>query len=741
MTDETPAPEPTDGPDVDPAHADALEPVGHAVADAAAHEPGASVPADVDLAALVGEALAAVGSDADLAALVAGVEAEPDPQPPEPEPDAEAPGAEPEPDAEAPRAEAGPDAEAGPEAEPALDPLSVAAAAPSEPAPSAASRPSIRFRFGIAFLVGIIAASAIGVGAMYAYDQHYAGRVLPGVRVGDVVLSGMTGDEAAAALRSAYAGLSKGFVVVHGADGDLTLDYAALGRRPDIAAMVDAALAVGHSGTAADRAVAAARTALDGATLQPSVTFDASVVQAKVHAFAAGLDISPVEAAVTVDTTSAFVLKAGSVGRTADATATTSAIIDTLRRIDAPATFRVDLPVVSIDPHVTTDEATAAQAAAAQVIADIHLVIGKDTYKITTKQLRPLVSFAPNVSGGYQPVVDATGLAAILKRIAKQVDRTPLEATYTTLGHTIIGVVPSRDGRVLDQPAALAEVQSVIAQRTNGLLVPAVQPTVAITPPRLTTAAANAARGKMRLIKSWTTYFPIVQHNGFGANIWLPALAINGYVVAPHAKFDFWNAVGSVTAAKGYKVGGAIINGHTQEHGALGGGICSCSTTLFNAALRAGFQMGARANHFYYINRYPLGLDATVFISSGGAKQTMSWTNDTDYPVLIRGMKIRKGSTGYVRFELYSVPNGRTVSFSKPIVKNFQSASDIVQYTSSLAPGVRQRVEFPVDGMQVWVTRTVRDRNGKVIHKETYYSNYARVTGITLVGKAAAPVN
>ena len=145
--------------------------------------------------------------------------------------------------------------------------------------------------------------------------------------------------------------------------------------------------------------------------------------------------------------------------------------------------------------------------------------------------------------------------------------------------------------------------------------------------------------------------------------------------------------------------------------------------------------MGARRNHFYYIDRYPLGLDATVFISGSGSKQTMSFTNDTDYPVLIRGYKIRNGSRGYVRFVLYSVPNGRRTTFSRPTVRNVRRATDTVQYTSSLAPGVRQRIEFPVDGKQVWVTRTVRDKKGKVIHRETYYSNYARITGVTLVGR------
>jgi hypothetical protein len=124
-----------------------------------------------------------------------------------------------------------------------------------------------------------------------------------------------------------------------------------------------------------------------------------------------------------------------------------------------------------------------------------------------------------------------------------------------------------------------------------------------------------------------------------------------------------------------------------------------------------------------------------VFISASGSKQTMSFTNDTKYPILIRGYGWREGGSGYVRFDLYSVPNGRKVTFTKPIVRNIRYASDTIQYTSSLPKGRAQRIEYPVDGKQVWVTRIVRDRNGKVIHKNQYYSNYARITGITLVGR------
>ena len=220
-------------------------------------------------------------------------------------------------------------------------------------------------------------------------------------------------------------------------------------------------------------------------------------------------------------------------------------------------------------------------------------------------------------------------------------------------------------------------------------------------------------------------------------NIWIPTLIIDGYVVGPRETFDFWDAIGPVTREKGYLDGGAIINGKTEPQGALAGGICSCSTTLFNAALRAGFEMVARRNHYYYIDRYPLGLDATVFISASGSVQTMSWTNDTDYPVLIRGYKIRQGNAGWVKFELYSVPSGRQVIIDAPIVKNIRPASDSTQLTSTLAPGARKRIEYPVDGKQVWRTVTVYDRDGGVIRRVTYYSNYSRVTGVVLIGEGA----
>ena len=605
----------------------------------------------------------------------------------------------------------------------------------TEPTTPPSRRPSIALRFTVAFLVGMLLTLVVGAGALYAYDQQYVGRILPGVQVGSVDLSGLTQDEAVAELETAYGTVAEGEIVIDTPDGTVRIPYEKVGRRVDAEAVAVDALAVGRSGSPLDRAIADARTALNGVVLEPSVTYDPEAVATLVERIARDVDREPVDAFVT-NTGDAFELTEGQPGRQAEREPAVAAILEQLGDLELPATLEVELATTQILPNVTTSEARTAQEAAARIASTVTLARGDDTWKIAAKTIRPWVSFATDAAGTYAPQVDTAGLPKVLKKLAKKINQAPRNATFKTRGSKIVGVIASREGRGMNVKATTALVEELLATRARVATAEQVAPVMQATDPALTTAAAEAAIPKMRKISSWTTYFPISEKNGFGANIWIPAKDLDGYVVGPGETFDFWKAIGPVTREHGYRAGGAIINGRTEPQGALAGGICSTSTTLFNAALRAGYEMGARRNHYYYIDRYPIGLDATVFKSGSGSVQTMSFVNDTKYPILIRGHRIKKGSSGYVRFELWSVPTKRKVSFSRPIVRNIRRATDTVQFTSALKPGVRQRVEYPVDGKQVWVTRTVRDRKGKVIHKETYYSNYARITGITLVGKS-----
>ena len=591
-----------------------------------------------------------------------------------------------------------------------------------------------RSRFFVAFLIGLIAALAVGAGALYAFDREYTGRILPGVSVGGIDVAGMTSAEATTRLREAFASFGEGRAVVASGELEMAIDYADIDRRPDLDGMVAEAMAVGRSGNAIERVILDARTAIRGVDIKPRVLFDDARLARYVQTYAARVNVDPKDASVG-PSKDGFAVVEGVEGQVADRLGPTELLTATLARVDAPSEIRVELELAPVEPDVTTAEATTARETADRMALDVAIVEGKETWTIPAATVRSWLTFGVGDDGSYGPVVQPAGVETALAAIAKKVAKKPLTAGFKTSGSKVVGITAARNGRALDVPLTSTRVSELLATRAAGGPNAKIAPALTVTEPALTTAEATAAAPKMRMISRWTTYFPISERNHFGANIWIPALDIDGYVVGPHEVFDFWKAVGPVTRAHGYGDGGAIINGKTEPQGALAGGICSCSTTLFNAALRAGYKMGARRNHYYYIDRYPAGLDATVFKSGSGSVQTMSWTNDTDYPVLIRGYKIRSGSKGYVRFEIFSVPTGRKVVIGNPTIKNYRSAVDKVVMTSSLAPGARKRIEFPVDGRDIWRTVTVY-QGGKILHQTTYYSHYSRVDGITLVGKA-----
>lgn len=605
--------------------------------------------------------------------------------------------------------------------------------------PLQADRPraAARSRFLMAFLVGLFAVLLIGAGALYAFDRQYEGRILPGIRVGSVDLSGLTPEAARGRLGAAYAPAGAGELVLTAGNRTIRISYADVGRRVDVDALVADAAAIGRSGSAIERVIGNARTALRGVELQPRMLVDETALATRIEAAGAFLDRPPTDASVTIVKTG-FQLTAGRNGVRADRETPLAQATAALLRLDAPGQVAVSIPAEEIEPTITTAEATEAKAAAERIASDIDVTVGKEKWTVKASTLRTWMRVAATVDGRYVPVLNVTGPVPTLEEIAEKVKVAPKNASFILArGGAKFGVTPGRDGRALDVKATNSLLIQKLQERASTSGITAVPAVVKVTQPNLTTEEAAKSAPLMTQISTWRTYFPIGEKNGFGANIWIPAKLIDGYVVAPGETFDFWRAVGPVTRAKGFTDGGAIINGRTEPQGALAGGICSCSTTLFNAALRAGLDMGARRNHYYYIDRYPLGLDATVFIS-GSSRQTMSFTNDTKHPILIRGINSRSGGAGYVRFSIYGVPTGRTVSFTRPVVKNFRPAGDSTQLTNTLAPGKTKRIEYPVDGKDVWVTRVVRDSSGRVIHRDTYYSHYARITGIVLVGRAAA---
>jgi vancomycin resistance protein YoaR len=588
--------------------------------------------------------------------------------------------------------------------------------------------PRLRAIFG-AFIVGLVVALVASGAGLYAYDRVHDGQIVHGVRIAGIDVSDLGRDAAAERLRAGLAGFGQGTVVVSDGVVKESLTYAALGRGAAIDTLLDQAFAIGRTGTIVDRGVDEVRTATRGVGISPAVTVDAAAVATAVAALGNRQDRSPMDAAA-ITTASGFATAPSRAGRTVDRAAMTAAILAALSKVDAPAQIDVPLVTTPVAPTVDDAAALAARNTAAAMARDLKVVGAKDSRTISGSTIRGWISFG-TIDGKYVPLIAPTGIEAALKPLAKDVAQKAKDATFlVSKSGKIIGVTASVAGHSLDLEASAAAVVAALQARGAGTgnLDGIVKAVVTTKQPKLTTEIARKSAPLMRQISTWVTYYQSNAHNGFSANISIPAQAISGTVVAPGGKFSFWKSVGEVSLAKGYKLGGAIIGGHSVEGTTIGGGICSTSTTLFNAALRAGFLMGARLNHYYYIQRYPMGLDATVY--KDYSVQDMTWTNNSPYPVLIKAFT----QPGIVRFSLYSVPTGRTVQITRPIVKNYSPSTTVVIWTNSLPHGAWKQTEYEAAGFDSWVTVTVRNKSGKVINVRTYYSHYARVVGVILRG-------
>jgi vancomycin resistance protein YoaR len=587
--------------------------------------------------------------------------------------------------------------------------------------------------FSATLLAGLLllAAASIAIGVVAG------SRVLSGVSVGDVSVAGLDRAAVADRLQAQLPAVDTGEATVRVGETQLTVPFSELGRRYELERMADAALAVGRGADPITDAIARLRTVVHPTSVPVIVhAYDADALAAAAGGIAREVSDHPTEARVVADD-GRFTVNAGSDGRVLGPADISTALAAALEGTD-PADVAVSLTAATVRPVVDTAAAERAAAAATSMAADLELTIpgadAEESQAISAETIASAISFGPQAADPYAARIDEAAITAAVKALAKDVNRAPVNAQIAVAaGGGLGGVIPGQEGRKVDVKATTSAVLGALRERAGGGAIGSLGMAVSATEPTLTTAEAEAVRPQMKMISTWTTHYVPGESNGFGANINIPAVDIDGHNLAPGEWFSFWDAVGPISFERGYTYGGAIINGRSQPTGALAGGICSTSTTIFNAALRAGLEMGIRLNHHYYIDRYPIGLDATVSIIDGWT-QDMTFRNDTDNPIVIRGF----GGNGSVTFQIWSVPLDREVVITDPVTSNHRGAIDTTVVDSSMAPGTSRRVEFPHDGLNVSRTRFVYDGNGNLIHRNDYFSPYAPVNGVVAVGPSGS---
>ncbi|MFP3881786.1 MAG: VanW family protein [Actinomycetota bacterium] len=130
-------------------------------------------------------------------------------------------------------------------------------------------------------------------------------------------------------------------------------------------------------------------------------------------------------------------------------------------------------------------------------------------------------------------------------------------------------------------------------------------------------------------VSRFTTFHDCCQNRVH--NIQTMARAVDGYVVMPGETFSIDRVVGPRTSSKGYLPAPYLINGEGACC-AVGGGVSQFGTTIHNAVFWGGYQIDRHQPHSGWINRYPLGIEATLIYKSIDFR----FTNDTTTPIRIR---------------------------------------------------------------------------------------------------------
>ena len=584
-------------------------------------------------------------------------------------------------------------------------------------------------------VLGPLLAFGLAIGLAVTLDTGFAGRALPGVTVGGVVVGSLEAAQIRERLeRDMAAPWAAGAVTLSDGARAWRMTNADLQVAPDVDAAVAAALGYGRTGRVLDRLGAWIDALRGEAKVAFALRARGDSLERWVAAVAREADRAAVSGALRV---SARGLEATrpALGSEVDRVATVAALLSAESLGDRDVALRVRAVYPALDAS-GFDEAYARAAAATTpltvrvddrtflesppALASL-LVIDRLSARPGELPAVPSDAIAPAARYRYVVSLASERVVAWSAALGNVLDHEARSARYAVDAEGALSVLPSESGVRVDR-AKLSALLGDELLRPTGATREIAAPAMVETPP-FTTEKAQALLPLLSRTSTFTTEYPpsYARH----ANISTGSSQFDGLVILPGQTFSFWELIGPVTLERGYRYAGAIIDGRSNEY-VIGGGLCQVSTTIFNAIAPEGYEIVERHAHGYYIDRYPVALDAAVFATDVDFK----WRNDTANPVFLWSWNADTSLT----IDVWSIPTGRTVVFSEPVQWNFVLPAATQPADPAFPPGAS------VAGRDAWVTRTVTE-NGKVLHRDGFASRYAPVWGgpVAVVAVAEKP--
>ena len=532
---------------------------------------------------------------------------------------------------------------------------------------------------------------------------YVAGWVATGLRmpanatIGGVDVGGLSPTDAANTLRATLAPRAGNDVVLTHQKHRFTLDPDELGLKLDVKRSVEAA---GGTRSLDPRDMAALLAGERKTDLV--VRSDGAAVKDAVARIARDVDREVVEAQITFPKGKAHPRKPVA-GLVVMRRATARAIADAYLVTTKPT----PVPTSRIEPAVDQAGLDRAMKAIGEpaVSAPVILRAGDKRYELPVSAYAPALSV--RVSGG------AMKLFLAAEALAK-----PLTDSATGIGQTAVDaridivdgkpkIYPGKPGVSLRPDEMARTLLPVLTKsgRERSLTI-----STKVVEPAFTTEEAEKLNIKEKM-GEFTTKFPYAEYRN--VNQTRAAELMDGTVLSPGETFSLNSVVGQRTKANGFVKGVVISGGVFREE--MGGGVSQVATTTYNAAFFAGLEDVEHHPHEFYIDRYPMGREATVYFG----RLDLRFRNDTKSGVLIKASVVRStpAAQGQMHVELWGTKVWDVeAGLSKQ--RNFRNPKKRHDDSDECVPS------SPARGFEVDVYRYF-ERDGRRVKTETDHVRYS----------------
>lgn len=297
-------------------------------------------------------------------------------------------------------------------------------------------------------------------------------------------------------------------------------------------------------------------------------------------------------------------------------------------------------------------------------------------------------------------VIDSRRTARFIRVCAQRFNRQPTNATVRVEG-SAVSLTPGRPGIEIDTDDAPVAMSAWAERDCPGELN---------MPARATGPDITAEQLRMidTVLSSVRTPLSGSSRNRLH-NIALAAEAVDGFILTPGEVFSYNQVVGPRTEDKGYRTAPVIVKGKLVP--GTGGGACQLSSTLYQAALRAGLDIVSRSHHSHPVAYTPAGLDATVVYGAIDLK----FRNDLAYPIALRA----RIESGRVACQVVGHGPAPKIELLRHVERIEPPEPEIVE-DERLAVGERVVEATAMRGVRVRVTRRLVTDGGT---EDTVVSN------------------